>query len=169
MAAKRVLTQLLRLREIEEEQSRRELEVAIGNQNEMEQELEVARRRQSQGRGRFGSGIADQDAAGRTGGAIEMELASRQHARIQPRLHAAEAEVLRQREEFLLRRMGRRQVETLIENAQAERESEIGRRAQQILDDWYGRSGRKDDIARPDRTPSGDSADIISSPETSTA
>jgi hypothetical protein len=169
MAAKRLLTQLLRLREIEEEQSRRELEVAVGNQNQVEREMEVARRRQSQGRGRFVSGISDQDTAGRTGGAIEMELASAQRARIEPRLYAAEAEVSRQREEFLLRRMGRRQVETLIEDAQAERESEICRRAQQILDDWYGRSGRKDDIARPDRTPSGDSADLMSSPETSPA
>jgi hypothetical protein len=59
-------------------------------------------------------------------------------------LKEAERELERQREEFLRRRVDRRQVETLVTEARLGAEQEAGRRAQQMLDDWYGRRRRKE-------------------------
>jgi hypothetical protein len=41
------------------------------------------------------------------------------------------------REEYLLRRIERRQAETLIQEAEARDAQDDGRRAQRALDDWY--------------------------------
>jgi flagellar export protein FliJ len=144
MAVRRVLTRLLRLRELEEEQSRIELEAAVGDRNRIQQDMAAAADRQMQGRRSFAAGIAGKDALGRTGAVMEMEQARQQRLRILPRLETMEAEVARQREEFLLRRTGRRQVETLVENEKGMAAIEAGRRAQQMLDDWYGRRKQKE-------------------------
>jgi flagellar export protein FliJ len=139
MTVKRVLSRLLRLRELEEEQSRLELEAAVGNRNRVAQELTVVVHRQIQGRMDFVNGISEKDTAGRTGAVIEMEQARRQRLRIEPRLESADAVVMRQREQFMARRIGRRQVETLVDQERLAAREQAGRRAQQMLDDWYGR------------------------------
>jgi hypothetical protein len=46
-------------------------------------------------------------------------------------------EVTDRREEFLLKRVERRQAETLIQEIEAREAIEDGRRGQQALDDWY--------------------------------
>jgi hypothetical protein len=49
------------------------------------------------------------------------------------------------REEFLAKRVERRQAETLIKETEARDAIEAGRRSQQNLDDWFGnRMHRKD-------------------------
>jgi hypothetical protein len=55
-----------------------------------------------------------------------------------PRIAEAELDVLGLREEFLSRRVERRQAETLIEETEALDALDAGRRGQQSLDDWYG-------------------------------
>ena len=75
---------------------------------------------------------------------MELERAREQQVKIRTRFDASEAEVARQREEFLLRRTERRQVETLVDDQQAMDVIETARRAQQMLDDWYGRRGTKE-------------------------
>jgi flagellar export protein FliJ len=139
MAVKKVLERLLRLRELEEEQSRLTLESAVEDRNRIDRELSDAADRQAQGRRTFVAGMSAPDSVGRCGGVMEMEQARRLRQQIAPRLKAAEDEMTRQRDDFLARRTARRQVETLVdEEQQAGRESEA-RRAQQMLDDWYGR------------------------------
>jgi flagellar export protein FliJ len=142
MAVRRVLTRLLRLRELEEEQSRIKLESAVGDRDRVHEDLARAAECLIQGRQSFTAGIVNRDALGRTGAVLETEQARKQRLRILPRLQAAEAEVMRQREEYLLRRTGRRQVETLVENEKGMAMVEAARRAQQMLDDWYGRRGQ---------------------------
>jgi flagellar export protein FliJ len=139
MAVRRVLARLLRLRELEEEQRRLELEAAVGERNQMAQEMSRAEERQARGRKSFVAGLGEPDSAGRFGGVMEMEHARRLQQLIEPRLVAAEDAMLRRREVFLTSRTGRRQVEILVERQEeTERESAM-RRAQQMLDDWYGR------------------------------
>jgi flagellar export protein FliJ len=144
MAVQRILRRLQRLRELEEEQSRLELEAAVGNRNRVAQELAAAVQQQIQGRTDFVNGISEEDASGRTGAVIEIEQARRQRLRIEPRLEAADIEVAKQREEFMARRTGRQQVETLVDQERKTEREEAGRRAQQMLDDWYGRRGPKE-------------------------
>jgi flagellar export protein FliJ len=157
MANRRVLSRLLRLRELEEEMSRMELESAVGDRNRVAGELAAAVNRQALGRQSFLVSIGDSDTAGRTGSVISMEQARKLSTRIAPRLEAADREVVRRREEFLSRRTGRQQVETLVEREQRTLKEEAARRAQQILDDWYGRRsprqgerGTKPAIAAPE-------------------
>ncbi len=144
MLIKRTLNRLLRLRELEEEQSRLELELAVAERNRTQQVIALAARRQALGRSNFAAGIVEQNRLARAAGLLEIEDARKQCLRLHPRLEAADAEVARQQAEFLLRRTGRRQVETLAENEQDKAEVEAGRRAQQMLDDWYGRRKTKE-------------------------
>lgn len=139
MAKRRVLVRLLRLRELEEELSRVELEAAVGARNRVAAEQAAAAGRQAQARGGFAASLGDRDTAGRTGAVIAMEQARRQQVRIEPRLESADQEVIRQREGYLTRRTGRQQVETLLEREHRTQQEETARRAQQMLDDWYGR------------------------------
>ena len=139
MAVKPMLERLLRLRELEEEQSRLELERASTVHARVEQQRNSVARRQAVMRRAFVAGIEAGNNLGRSGAVIEMERAREQTAQIELRLAAAERELRRQREEFLVRRTSRRQVETLVDEAKAELELMASRRAQQMLDDWYGR------------------------------
>jgi flagellar export protein FliJ len=143
MPGKRVLQRLLRIRELQEEQSRVELEAAVGHRNRVADELVETKSRQAQGRSAFVAGISDRDRTGRAAGMIEMEQARKEQPRIATRLEAANAKVERQRNEFLEHRTARRQVETLVSAEQAALREEAARRAQQTLDDWYGRRGSR--------------------------
>jgi len=147
MPGKGVLQRLLRIRELREEQSRVELEAAVGQRNRVAQELVEAKSRQAQGRSAFVAGISDRDRTGRAAGMIQMEQARKEQPHIATRLEAANAEVERQRDEFLAHRTARRQVETLVNAEQASLQEEAARRAQQTLDDWYSRRESR----KPDR------------------
>ena len=158
MAEKRVLARLLKLRELEEELSRVELEAAIAARSRIEGEMSAAEDRRVQGRRSFADALGDVDTAGRTGGVMEMEQAKLQRLRIQPRLEAADSAAAWQREEFLARRTSRRQVETLLDNHRQQAEIEAGRRAQQMLDDWYGRRVKPETSPFGSREEDGDSS-----------
>ena len=150
MLVKRTLSRLLRLRELEEEQSRLELELAVAERNRAQQEIALAAQRQVLGRRNFAAGIVEQNRLARAAGLFETEEARRQRLHLHPQLEAADAEVARQQAEFLQRRIGRQQVETLVENERGRAEVEAGRRAQQMLDDWYGRRKAKEKLGDVD-------------------
>jgi len=147
MAKRNVLERLWRLRELEEEQSRLELEARVTERNRIAQYLAEVFAEAALSRGEFLARLADPDTAARTGALVELELARRGQAAIRPRLDEAEAGVELRRDEFLTRRTGRRQVETLLDREREAARAETARSAQQMLDDWYGRRG-------PLRTPS---------------
>lgn len=139
MASQRLLGRLLRLRELEEELSRVTLERAAWGMGRLERELEATAREQAEGRHGFLRGVRENNAAERAGGVLVMCVAGGLRGRIEVKLAEAELELARQREEYLLRRSTRLQAETLLDEAHAEAEAELGRRAQQMQDDWYGR------------------------------
>jgi flagellar export protein FliJ len=141
MAKRNVLERLWRLRELEEEQSRLELEARVAERSRVAQNLAEISANAAKSRGDFLARLGDPDTAARTGALVELEHARRGQTAIRPRLDQAEAEVELQREEFLARRTGRRQVETLLDRVREAARSETARRAQQMLDDWYGRRG----------------------------
>jgi hypothetical protein len=74
-------------------------------------------------------------------------------AAVAPKVTAAQFEVSALREEFLAKRVDRRQAETLIEETEARDAIDRGRRSQQALDDWHRfRLHQEKTGAGPERT-----------------
>jgi hypothetical protein len=74
----------------------------------------------------------------RLAGLEEARTADRIVSVLEPRIKAQEEEVVARRQEYLLKRIERRQAETLIQESEAREAIEADRRGQQSLDDWYG-------------------------------
>jgi hypothetical protein len=64
-----------------------------------------------------------------------------------PRIDAKQVEVATRRQEFLAKRVERRQAETLIEETEAREAIETDRRGQQSLDDWYSSRKYREDAS----------------------
>jgi flagellar biosynthesis chaperone FliJ len=152
MAKRNVLDRLWRLRELEEEQSRLELESRVGKRNRIAQNRTEAAADVARSRGEFHARLGDPDAAARTGALVEWEEARLRQDAIRSQLENAEAAVEVQRDDFFARRIARRQVESLLEGEREAGRVETARRAQQILDDWFGRrgtAGRPPELVHP--------------------
>jgi len=139
MAKRQALKRLWRLREMEEEQSRLELEARVVDRNRVAERLATVVEEAVQSRKSFAARLGDPDTVARTAALMELEQARRLQTAIRPHLEQAESEVELRREEFLARRTGRRQVETLLDREEEKAREATARRAQQMLDDWYGR------------------------------
>jgi flagellar biosynthesis chaperone FliJ len=138
MAVSNGLRRLLQLRCLEEEQSRTALESAHAEVHRLERALEAAGERNRRGRqlvhqaARTGelidriAGIEEGRAAVRLGVMLEAAIVQSKHS----------ADI--HREKFQSTRTERRQVETLISDAEAAEALDRDRRSQQSLDDWYG-------------------------------
>ena len=138
MAVSRSLRRLLHIRNLEEEQSRVELESAIGGLRQLEIALEATGLRACRGRRLVGASAHSGELEDRLAG-VEETLAAGRHAEaLKPRIADAQLDVAALRQEYLARRIERRQAETLIEETEARDAVEAGRRGQQALDDWYG-------------------------------
>ncbi|MGA7831624.1 MAG: hypothetical protein WCA21_11730 [Terracidiphilus sp.] len=152
MAVSRALRRLLRVRDLEEEQSRLALESALGELHRLEQALTAAFERERRGRRLVESGVQTGQLADRLAGFEETRSASSHALILQPRIGNKNEEVSERRQEFLLKRMERRQAETLIQETEAKEAVEAARRGQQSLDDWYSSrlyregSGAEDDL-----------------------
>ncbi len=168
MAPKKILQRLLRLRAIEEEQSRLELEAAMREQSRAQQQVALAGQELARGQAHFVEGIAIDHGATRAGGLMETEQARLRQTALKPRLAAAAEEAEQKRAMFMMNWTRRRQVETLVRESEQAAAHETGKRAQQMLDDWYGRRARRDTAAReamvsarlgPLKTPEGGAED----------
>jgi flagellar export protein FliJ len=138
MGASKALERLLHVREMEEEQQRLDLESALGRLQHLERAREKAGAREREGRALVGESVQTGHLVDRQAGLVETSVASNHARALAPRIAAAEEEVLRRRQEFLEKRVERRQAETLIEEAEAQEAVESGRRSQRNLDDWFG-------------------------------
>jgi len=137
LAVSRPLRRLLRVLELEEAQRRKALESALGDLRRFQQAREQAAERERRGRRLVVASAASGDPADRLAGLEEMRAGARRSAALKPRIAAAEAEVETRRQEFLAKRVERRQAETLVEETEAREALESGRRGQQALDHWY--------------------------------
>jgi hypothetical protein len=142
MAVSQAVRRLLRLREIEEEQRAAALESAIGEWKWLEAVQEAARTRERSGRRLVAESAATGELADRLAGVEQTRSAGRHAAAIEPRIRAAEQAVATRRQEFLAKRVERRQVELLIGQAEAEEAQAVERRAQSETDDWFLRRTR---------------------------
>jgi hypothetical protein len=150
MAISSALRQLKRIRELEEEQCRVALESAVAELRRLEQALEAGAEWDRRGRALVDSSAHSGQLTDRLAGMEESRAAGRLRKALLPRLANAELEVAALREDFLAKRVERRQAETLIEEAEARDAIEADRRSQQSLDDWH-RSRRHREQAELDR------------------
>ncbi len=135
----RTLKRLARLRELEEEQSRLELELAARRRAEVAENVNAAVAAQATGRRSFVSGVVQGDGLERVAGLAAMRQAEGRRTALMPHLAEADRQLAVERDEYLARRTERRQVDTLLAEQRAEEQREAAHRAQQMLDDWYGR------------------------------
>jgi hypothetical protein len=145
MAVSRALRRLLRIRDIEEEQCRLAVESASATLHRLQHALEATVERGRRGRRLIEASVHSGELPDRLAGLEEIRAAGRHGVALIPRIADAELDVAALREEFLAKRVERRQAETLIKETEARDTIEAGRRSQQNLDDWFGnRMHRKD-------------------------
>jgi hypothetical protein len=169
MPVSSALKRLLRIRDLEQEQHQRALESALTELRQLERALEQAAARQRGGRSDFTASVLDQNLEldhnpnqksygkplEQQSALIETTIGKRHALALAPRISRAAAQAALRRQEFLLKRIERRQAETLIEETEAADALEATRKGQKNLDDWYLARPRSDrrDSARPDAFP----------------
>jgi flagellar biosynthesis chaperone FliJ len=131
------MRRLMQVRVLEEELREAALESAVGDLRRMELALVAAKERERSGRQQVTASAKTGELVDRIAGLEETRAALRHGAALKPRIAEAVLEVARRRQEFLAKRIERRQVETLIQKTEAEDAVDAGRRAQQELDDWF--------------------------------
>lgn len=137
MAVAPAIRRLLRVLEIEEEQARTALASAQGDLRLLEHRLNACAERNRRGRQLVVASATSGNLIDRWAGLEEARLSTSRVAFLKPRIPEAQMIVAARRQEYLAKRVERRQAETLIEEAEARAAVEEGRRSQQALDDWY--------------------------------
>jgi hypothetical protein len=137
MAVSRAMRRLLHVRELEEEQCKAAVESALGSLRRLQGGLAAAQERERWGRRLVTAGAATGDLVDRVAGLEETGTARRQAAVLAMRIQEAEQNVVRRRQEFVAKRVERRQVEAIVQRAADEEAMEAGRRAQREMDDWF--------------------------------
>ena len=137
MAVSRSLRRLLRVLEMEEEQRRLALESAVGDLKNLEQALAAATERRREGRNLVAESVRSGQLSERLAGIEETRAALRHATALAPRIADAQDQASVLREEFLAKRVERRQAGTMIHEAEARDAVEAGRRGQQALDEWH--------------------------------
>ncbi len=137
MAVSRAMRRLLRIRELEEEQSRQALESALGELNRLENAMAATAERDRRGRQMITRSAYTGELSDRLAGLEESRAAARIANVLGEKREAAECEASGLRQNYLARRVERRQAEALIDEATARDALEAGRRGQQAQDDLH--------------------------------
>lgn len=137
MAVARALKRLLRVLELEEEQRQTALQSALGELHRLENAIDAAGVRERFGRQLVNEGVLKGEFEDRLAGLEEARAGLRTREVLAPRKVEATAVAAQRREEFLAKRIERRQAETLIESAEAQEALESSRRRQAALDEWF--------------------------------
>lgn len=138
MAVNRALRRLLRIRDLEEEQCRLALEAGLAERSRLQAALDAAAERDRRGRRLITASAHTAELPDRLAGLEEARTARRLATALTPRLAQMDLLVAARRQEYLNKRVERRQAETLIRETEQRDAVEAGRRSQQALDDWYG-------------------------------
>ena len=137
MAVSRAMRRLLSVLEMQEEQSRTTLESAVADLRRLELALKGSKQRDRQGRILVTASVDTGEFVDRLAGLEETLTAHRHAAALKPRIVEAEMKVTARRNEFLRKRIERRQAETLIEKTKAGDKVEADRYAQREADGWF--------------------------------
>jgi hypothetical protein len=138
MPVSNALRRLLRVRDLEEEQHKAALESALGELHRLESALSTAHGREHAGRLGVAASAHSADRADRVAGLVETEAGRRGVSVLTPWVAAAANRAAQLRAEYLASRVERRQVETVIREAEALDAVDRGRREQQAADEWFG-------------------------------
>jgi hypothetical protein len=151
VAVARSLKRLLRVLELEEEQRQTALTAALGELHRLERAIDAAGERERAGRQLVTSSILQGELEDRLAGLEEARAGLRTREVLAPRKEEANAVATERREQFLAKRVERRQAETLIESAEAQEELINSRRRQAALDEWFlNRRQAKESLAEAD-------------------
>jgi len=137
MAVSRALRRLLRIRILEEEQARLAMEAVLGELHTLEHALAATSQRDRRGRRLVEASVQTGELPDRVAGAEETRTADRFSLALRPQIVEAAQDVTLLREEYLAKRVERRQAETLIEDSEARDALVADRRSQQALDYWF--------------------------------
>ena len=135
---------------MEEEMRRRGLESAQGELAQLQTALKAARQKERRGRKLVNSGVLSEVLPDRLAGLEEVHAGIRLGSFLQQHIEVATLQVNERREEYLAKRLERRQAEALIEAAEATDKVDANRKSQQALDEWYltSRPSEKSDTNR---------------------
>jgi len=149
MTVSRGLRRLLRIRNLEEEQRRLALDSAVVELNRLEEARTAAAERGRRGRGLVRVSAEGGDWVDRLAGLAEQQTALAHAKVLASRIAESELDVAALREEYLNKRVERRQAQALIEEAEARDAQTVTRRGQQSLDEWYGNQLHGQDTRPP--------------------
>jgi hypothetical protein len=137
MPVSHAIRRLLQIRELQEEQSRLALETVLGELRQLESALRSTMERDRLGRILVVASVEADSLPDRVAGLVESSSASQHAGMLLARVEAAEREAAALQQDFLFKRVERRQAETLIEEIHVQDETRATRRGQQTLDDWH--------------------------------
>lgn len=137
MAASQNLHRLRSIREAEENQRRTQMESSLAKLRSLQNALEDNFGRERRARALIASSIQSGEQVDRIAALEEITAAERQMTVLPARIAAVETDVALIRQEFLAKRIERRQVESLLEAARAREVVEANRKSQSALDEWH--------------------------------
>lgn len=138
MPTAHALERLLQVRQLEEEQHKLALESELAEAHRLENALHAARSRERAGRECFRQSAASNDPAERVAALVESEAGHHQSELLTRSIAACGQNIVKLRDAYLAKRVERRQVETVIREADAAASIERARKQQQYLDQQFG-------------------------------
>lgn len=142
MPASRSLLRLLKIRALEEEQRRLALDSAVAELQRWEAARQASLKSARNGRELMARHVASPDPMDRVAALVHTASAERRGAILTEKINIARAMVEARREEYLAKRVERRQAETLIDESEKRDAADRTRKGQQALDDWHVRQRR---------------------------
>jgi flagellar biosynthesis chaperone FliJ len=131
------LMRLHSLRMVEEQQLHEQLNIALGELRRLHEAADENRQRMRRARALILSAVRSSTLVDRLAGLEEVALADRRTKAFVERIRTAEQRCIQAREQFLAKRVERRQVETLLDAERQRAVREENRRSQQQLDEWF--------------------------------
>lgn len=142
-----MLARLHSIRIVEEQEKRTAMDLAMSNLGRLREAAAANDARTRQARLLISRSINNGDLEERHAGQQELMLASRTAKNIADLIEAADQALLGLREQYLAKRVERRQVEALLKAEREKLQREETRRAQFQLDEWFrSHSPRQRDI-----------------------
>jgi flagellar export protein FliJ len=143
------LRRLLHIRKLEEEQRKIALESVLAELHNLKVTLGAMRARERGGRERVALSSQSSDPADRIASLVECESARRSAQALEGRIAETASRASAARDDYVSKRVERRQVETVLEEAEEARAAERARREQEGVDQWF--SARRHTRSAPRR------------------
>lgn len=131
------LGRLHSIRSAEEQQFRTHMISALAELRSLHNALERTQERLRLAQALIAKSVRTAESEDRIAGLEEAAHADRLSRLLRDRIRAAEQHFARSRAQFLAKRVGRRQVEILLDAARKRDAVEASRKAQLALDDWF--------------------------------